>query len=357
MSGPQETSFSLASYQVGNEAQIISLFTTVFSGSKSLEHWRWQFEANPYGRVFSGLAWSDKGRLVGQCAVMPVDLNLMGRRIKAGQALDTMVHPDFRNRGIFERTAQYCIEQLQEAGHVLVYGFPNRQAYPGWMRKLGWQRVAYSTHYQMRLSIYSAVRRTPWLSWLAKLTDVFYRGLVAAETAWRRYLLRRNLGVLTCIVTGRVPAAYEELWQSLRAYEVLSIWKDVEYFRWRYDQKPKGDYRYYFLEREGRIEALCVATLTDGMFRIAELIARDQSVQFARYLITELALRGLRHHAHVMEFFGISSGFFDEVFAGFKRTTDTNNVFCLGVLEGQKLAELAPLPFNWTITAGDSDAI
>jgi hypothetical protein len=351
-------SFSLAPYRSGDEVDIVALFKTVFGGDKTLEHWRWQFEANPYGRVFTSLARdSDHNGLIGQCAVMPVDLNVMGRRVKAGQALDTMVHADFRNLGIFEQSARHCFEQLKSDGYALVYGFPNRNAFPGWVRKLGWNRIAFGTRYYKRLSVYRSLEKTFSRFGFAAFGNFFFRRFVATKAKWSHYLLKRNLGEFQFIITDQVSDAYEELWQSIRSYEILSVWKDRRYFQWRYDSKPGGAYRYYSLVRGGRIDALCVVASTDGNLRIAEMAVRDHSIATGQYLVAKIILSALKEGAHSIAFSGISQGLFDEVFCGFERTIDTNHVFCVGVLESTGLAKIAELPFNWTITTGDSDSI
>jgi Acetyltransferase (GNAT) domain len=354
-----EEGFTLAPYRSGDELDILSLWRHVFGADRTSEHWQWQFRDNPHGKFFIILARDIVHQsLIGQCAVMPVDLNLMGKRLRAGQAVDTMVHPDFRMKGIFEKSAKNCFELLKNNGFALVYGFPNRNAFPGWIRKLGWSRITFATQYYLRLSILDALKRALPVFGVPSCGDFFFRQFITTKILWKNYLLCRNLKGVQFEISDKVPLLYEELWDSVRSYEILSIWKDCRYFQWRYDRKPGGSYVYYYLKRHERIEALCVAsTTTDGLLRIAELLVRDHSILIGRHLIAEVVLRALREGARRISFSGASQDFFDEVFRGFERLRDMNHAFCLGVLGDSGLSKIAESPFNWTITDGDSDSI
>jgi GNAT superfamily N-acetyltransferase len=52
--------------------------------------------------------------------------------------MDTMTHPDFRGRGVFVALARACIEIAAARGIRVLYGFPNDQSYPGFVRRLEW---------------------------------------------------------------------------------------------------------------------------------------------------------------------------------------------------------------------------
>ena len=51
-----------------------------------MQHWRWKFLENPYGGPFISLAWQRETRvLAGNQVLMPVCLNVAGRRVLAGR--------------------------------------------------------------------------------------------------------------------------------------------------------------------------------------------------------------------------------------------------------------------------------
>lgn len=352
---PSPQPFRLTPYQDGDEGGILALFESVFKARRSVEHWNWQFKHNPYGSPRAILARdAASDRCIGQYTVLPLALNLMGRPGKTAQSLDTMVHPDHRMHGIFEASARECYQRLRQDGCALVYGFPNRNSFPGFVRKLGWTRVLFPTSYFRILSIRDTLRRrlrVPVLPWIG---NAVFQAWVNARLRLRRSVSGRNGAGLTARMSDRVPAGYDELWNAVKAFEILSLWKDEQYFKWRYDDSPVNRFTYYYLARDGRIDALCVFVMAHGACHVLELIVRDRSVDMARYLVDSVALHAMRAGARRLIFTGATLDFFDEVFCGWDHEINFDHVFCLIPLDDGLLASAIDAK-NWTITEGDCD--
>lgn len=135
-------SWTVRSFQSGDEPQILALFKSVFHIEQSLQCWRWKFCENPEGRQIR-VAVTDSERIVGQYAGLPVLMHWNGERLRATDVVDVMVDQDFRaglkKSGMLmklgERTAclvdwlvpmasqwpielllAHCIELVREAG-------------------------------------------------------------------------------------------------------------------------------------------------------------------------------------------------------------------------------------------------
>ena len=105
---------------------------------RSFDHWR--FFAGAYGICPSVLA-MDEDRLVAFYTVMPVRLRLGGEAVLAAQSMDTMTHPDYRGRGLFLKLAKACYDLAASIGVEVLYGFPNDNSYPGFIRRLNWDHT------------------------------------------------------------------------------------------------------------------------------------------------------------------------------------------------------------------------
>jgi len=91
---------------------------------------------NPFGRSFG--AWIHEGeRLVPMNFYWPWEFVASGGVIKAAQSLDTLVHPDFRGKGLFKKVQQACQEAMPR--DLVRFGFPNEQSKPGFL-KWGWRQ-------------------------------------------------------------------------------------------------------------------------------------------------------------------------------------------------------------------------
>ena len=71
--------------------------------------------------------------------VFPVRLFLNNAEVLAAQSGDTMTHPNHRGKGLFVALAQKTYAIAAQEGIQLVFGFPNQNSYPGFVKKLGWQ--------------------------------------------------------------------------------------------------------------------------------------------------------------------------------------------------------------------------
>jgi len=342
-------------YKKGDETQILALYREVFGAPRSLEHWHWLNIANPYDGPRMVLTTdASSAKIVGHYAVQPVNLNMMGRELKAAQSVDTMVDPQFRMLGIFESSAKKCYEKLRRDGYSLVYGFPNRNSFPGFVRKLGWVRIGYLDRFFLRLSLEHKLRKITRIPGAAFTVNRLYRSLVRLRLKAQLLRYGRNQPNLKVGVSTEVPPHYDELWQAVKSFEILSLWKDAKYFNWRYDRNPSHAFKYIYVEKEGRMEALAVVVSNSSGMEILELIARDRNIAVARYLVTQIAIHAFKNSASRLTFMGSDLDFFKEVFRDFRCEKNLDHVFCMGILD-DKIEACALEPRNWTVTTGDSD--
>jgi hypothetical protein len=349
----------LERYQPGLETGVLELFTLVFGKARSLEHWHWQFRDNPYGGPFvSTVRRATDGLVVASYSVMPLQLNFAGRAVRACQSVDTAVHPEFRGQRMFEKTASDCYRWCADEGLQAVVGFPNANSYPGFVRSLDWKRIVFPTQHTLRLSLATGLRRVLRMGVLAAFVDVFHRARVRLALAMRHAFLRRLVRRDVAFATAsEVPDGYEALWNAWRAQEVLSLWKDSAYFRWRYDRNPDRRFEYLYLADAGGISALAVATEIDGSLVLCELMVRDRDVAMGRLLVNRIAVRAAQRGLRAVTFLAHDCGFFADVLAGFEHTLSYTNVFGGRAFVAGALAETLPLAGNWTITFGDGDFV
>lgn len=116
------------------------LFHQVMGFARPASHNHWKFVENPAGPPLGMLA-VDGERIVGQFALWPVQLELGGEVVLGAQSLDTMTHPDYQGQGIFTKLANACMEPAAARGVEALYGFPNENSYPAYVKKLHWDHT------------------------------------------------------------------------------------------------------------------------------------------------------------------------------------------------------------------------
>nr|WP_320013632.1 GNAT family N-acetyltransferase [uncultured Desulfobacter sp.] len=349
-----EDVYYIRGFQDGDEKQILTLFKTVFGQRRDVDTWKWMFKNNPYGRIYAGLAFSKESHeLIGQYTVIPTPINHRGNKVIGCQSVDTMVHPEFRKYGLFVKTAEYCYQELQKDGVKIVFGFPNHNSYPGFMRKLKWERIEYQTRYFHRLGSYrEKIAGSLLLGRFANLGVKFY---LIQILKYKIRNLKKQLGSVELHFSRTVPNEYEAFWQCIRSYDVCSIWKDSAYFQWRYDSSPRNDFIYAYLTQKKKIIALAV--YDPSSMTVCELMAKHRNCFAAQLLIYEICIFHARREAKGISFLGSDQGFFDEAFSHFERSKAFYRVLCLRALQSEDNCQDFLLPHSWTATHGDTDLI
>ncbi|MCR8559975.1 GNAT family N-acetyltransferase [Mucilaginibacter sp. BJC16-A38] len=101
------------------------------------------FFAKKYNTAFTGVEYTgfiayNDDQPVAFYAVIPCFLLVNNEPILAAQSADTMTHPDHRNKGLFIELALTTFLLCQELNIRVLFGFPNQNSLPGFVKKLGW---------------------------------------------------------------------------------------------------------------------------------------------------------------------------------------------------------------------------
>ena len=80
------------------------------------------------------------GESRGAARLHALELLGRGRVYRAGRAVDTATHPDWRRRGFFEHMTTALTERLTAEGFDLTFNTPNQFSLPGYL-KMGWAEV------------------------------------------------------------------------------------------------------------------------------------------------------------------------------------------------------------------------
>lgn len=210
--------WTIRPYRPGDEAQILDLFRRVFGVDRSIEHWRWKFQANPVGHLYMRLAETLSGDLMGQYVGLPVRVAWgAGQAAIFTQIVDVMV--DRRRRlglkrpGLFAALANEYIGDYLVSGEVSIgYGFPTPEAL-----RIG-QRVAgyVPLHPVIRLVLDLCGQEDKRLSWRS-------RGLRVEPV-------------------DRFGNEVDRLWGRIGSGLGVATVRDARYLNWRYADCPDTRY-------------------------------------------------------------------------------------------------------------------
>ena len=271
--------------------QLVELFRLSFGREMSGKFWKWKYINNPSAPSSPEVIVAcDGGKIVGARPFLPTDLRVNNERILAAQHCDTMVHPKFRNHGLFNRMGEYALPYLKEHNYALSYGFPGPMSRAGFLRQ-GY-RVVVPTEIMFRPINYQRIfskklKRDRWGRVLGYFCDKVIvnpatcnpptpvggsrrstrevASLKGASGSCRRGSTKKRPVIKADIEVEIFDTYVPELEaiESLRKTTVIDYVREEKNLRWRFDQHPEHTYRYIIAKKEGTLCGYAVISVQE----------------------------------------------------------------------------------------------
>jgi hypothetical protein len=134
--------FSIIRLNKGNLSDLAKLYTDVYHKDLGIDLF-----SKKYDTAFTGLeclgfvAYNKDQKPVAYYGVIPCFIQYENKIMLSAQPADTITHPDYRNRGLFNLLANKTFELCEESGIKLIFGFPNQNSYPISINRQGWIEI------------------------------------------------------------------------------------------------------------------------------------------------------------------------------------------------------------------------
>ena len=243
---PASERITVRRYQPGDETAIIDLFARSFSVPRTLEHWRWKYEDDPYGREHISVAF-DGDRLVGHYAGYPVAFTLDARELIAHQIADVMTDPSARHIGrgstaILGRTVNHFFQTFCEGAIAFNYGFTA------------------GTHHEFTIRFLKSEVVLP----------VAYRILRrrgADLPRWSRWVRGYQLELVKTF--GK---EFDDFFLRVSAAYGFLVRRDARYLNWRYSASPDTPYIAVAIRKWGRLTGWIVYRVRNDRLWLGDLL-------------------------------------------------------------------------------------
>lgn len=204
--------FTVRSYHQGDESAILNLFRTSFHTERSLEHWRWKFIDNPFGRLHLSCAFSPEGELAAHHGAYPVPFRQHdGATVLGFQVGDLMTDRRFRRVGLGPRSL------LARCARHAYAAFGSRAAF----------HYGFNTDTSLEYSLrYMRARRVEpvgfWVRDAASAAPATSRLRVAAEAAF--------------------DPSFDRFFERVAPSYGFLVERRSTYLQWRYPERPDVEY-------------------------------------------------------------------------------------------------------------------
>ncbi|MBI3502604.1 MAG: GNAT family N-acetyltransferase [Bacteroidetes bacterium] len=139
MSGHSENKYTFHRISKDTLPVIKDLYKNVFNVYLSDDFVKKKFNTSFAECEYIGyMAFAEDGTPAAYYGVFPCMIEFQNKKILAAQSGDTMTHPLHQGKGLFTKLAKATYELAAQEGIQFIFGFPNKNSYPGFTKKLNW---------------------------------------------------------------------------------------------------------------------------------------------------------------------------------------------------------------------------
>lgn len=208
----------------------------------------WLFERNPHRIDERSGVWicRRKGEIVGQQAEIAFRLVAGGQELPAAWAIDLMVAPEWRIRGVGPGLMATHSELRST-----VAGLTQNEDAVNIYRRAGWAEVGTVPVYMRPLDVPELSRRAPFAARLRRVAPVLQVGLRAVDLAISG---AARLAGLRLVPVDRFDERVDEVWERAAPdYPVLAK-RDAATVSWQFDQRPEAaEFHRFYLVRGAKV--------------------------------------------------------------------------------------------------------
>lgn len=304
----------------------------------------------PAGRGFVALALdrSSNGRVAGVLGFVPRHVLVSGKKVETFLAIDLVVDPDYRGRGVFMGLGKAGLSAAADRA-AFVWGFPNANAAHAWFNRFGWVRLGEPPLMARPLRTAVLARRF---------------GLRSGQLDFP--LTQRPRSISDVVHIERFDADADSIWaETSTAFGCLAF-RDAAWLNWRFVDAPGTQYRRVGLIENGSLTAFVVTARKNkngvSLLYVVEALSIDRANQarLAHLIRNELAVAAAEG-AEVALCWAPSAGCNYRAYrmAGFLslpkwlRPSDTH----FGVKPFADTPSASIVPGSWYVSYMDSDSI
>lgn len=373
------SSWFVRTYEAGDEVGILELMK-MDGIERTLGEWVWEYEKSPLGHL-SGVA-EYEGKIVGHMGLIAYSMKLGDKIVNGSQAVDLIVDPDFRGRGIFLAIGKMLTETAGKKGIPLSYGFPNRPAHAGHL-KYGWfdvcdvpelvkpmkfdklvgsesldkyRIIKFLIRYRISRKIVSFLLRVA-----LNVVSVFNR--VFNRTDEVRKATRIGAEGIAVLTLESFDDRFDEFWKEASTNHSITVIRNKRYLNWRFVDKPNSKYTLLSAERSGKILGYVVLCSRERknmrLGYIVDILVSSENRGIVQSLLSEAIKKFRKENVDaiicwMLKDSASSCNYYKALkYNGFVHLV--SHPLIARVNSSQLSKEFAADSCNWFITIGDSD--
>lgn len=249
-------------FKDGDEEAIDALYQLVFSSTRPLDKWLWEFREAPGGWATIFVA-EARGQIIGHYAHVLIPLQKGSEPLLSGKLEGAMVHPAHQGQGLFGRLIEASLPFSFQRDIDVVWGFPNRPANKATEVKKGIKAIT-----SLKAMVKPVNLEGLGLEALDKrpLFKAILKPLGALLWLLKAPFFNQKLGLPSNdIVIKRINSfdeTFDDLWQKGKEGYGLTISRTSHFLNWRFVQNPHVKYLLIGAWRESELQGYMVLSIS-----------------------------------------------------------------------------------------------
>lgn len=167
--------YTIKRLEKGKFEDLQKIYTDVYGKSPSIDELSALYDTEVFGAFTIGyLAYDESGNPAAYYGVFPIKMYINNQVVLGAQSGATMTSPSHQKKGLFVRLAEQTYKTAFEEDIKIIFGFPNENSYPAFIKKLKWNFQGNMKTFEFRTSKIPLCE----LASTGKLVDRFYQILV-----------------------------------------------------------------------------------------------------------------------------------------------------------------------------------
>lgn len=159
---------------------IRQLYIRAFNLKPSIEYLKNKYNTSCFGLQHTGyIAFDENNSPAAYYGVFPIIFTIDGKDYLAAQSGDTMTDPNHQKKGLFTQLAKETYNLATKNNVNFVFGFPNKNSFPGFAKKLDWKFYDYMYNFQFVNKTLPFCEISFKLPFLKRIYHVYTKNIIA----------------------------------------------------------------------------------------------------------------------------------------------------------------------------------
>ena len=262
----------------------IELFNETFGISFTKTQWERKHYNNPYSGKSEQVCLYKDNKLIGFNLFMPQKYIIKNKEYIFLQSCESAVNKGHRGNGYLKKILTSA-EEFFEEKYPLIYGVPNENSKPTF------EKLGYIEKVGLNILIAIGVKKSFF-------KDIFHIFKRIALHGKKNDEAKENIEIRIFDADVKCSDVFFFDHQGTNESDIL-LDRSKAFYKWKIEKGCDGKYKYFYIERGGKIPVYCVISVNQGSkFKIAEIIDIYVESGYEKDLIK--IIRTIKHNCSVI---------------------------------------------------------